>query len=129
MSGLPAAPTFSECVEALHSELLRARELVGSRWASPNATPSLSGRERYELGALLDALHNVPAYLTGLASGEPDLILGNVVEWALGDAAASHSRVGARMHDTTPVSRDPAARPSLAELDFDDGPFGPAHET
>jgi hypothetical protein len=118
---LPVAPTFNQCVEALRRELLRARTVVGCRWASPRRTPSLSGSERYELGLLLDALHDIPAYLSALASGEPELVLVNIVERALGDTA------------TTAVApagaTDPAAFARRAQHDVDEGPFGPVHET
>jgi hypothetical protein len=93
-------------------------------------TPALSGSERYELALLLDALQKLPAYLSGLASGEPDLVLANVVDWALGDAPAttrSRPRVRTRRATRTPTEALPLRR--LAD-DFEDGgPFGPAHDT
>jgi hypothetical protein len=118
---LPVAPTFDQCVAALRRELLRARAVVGSRWTSPRRTPSLSGSERYELGLLLDALHNIPAYLSALASGEPELVLVNIVERALGDDATTADR-------SAPATTR-ATRASRAEHDFDEGPFGPVHDT
>jgi hypothetical protein len=131
MTDLPLAPTFSECVEVLRRDLLRARTVVGCRWASPCATPSLSGSERYELGLLLDALHDIPAYLSALASGEPDLVLANIVERALGDGASSHSCLDEHAPATAPTLAWPDWRLYLADDDLDDdyGPFGPARDT
>jgi len=129
VTGFPAAPTSSECLEILRCELLRARSLVGCSWASPDATPHLSGSERYQLGLLLHALHILPDYLAALASGEPNLVLAKIVEWALGDVEDARAQLGTLARRTTGASTTRASLSSPAERDFEDGPFGPAHET
>jgi hypothetical protein len=124
---LPAAPTFRECLEILHRELVQARNVVGYEWGAPATTPSLSGPQRYELAVLLQTLSWLRVHLSALASGEPDVVLANIVDWALGDAAPSNSNACAPAAPTPATSQ--TLPPSVDHEFEDDGPFGPIHDT
>jgi hypothetical protein len=127
-----AAPTVDECIDALSLGIVRARFVVGWRWTLEDQPPplTLSSEERRDLGLLLDALHNLPDYIRRRPT-EP--IFASIARRALEQFAAVHYRmltaiVGRPDDPSPPQAAQAAATSRLVDNDFDDSPFGPAHE-
>jgi hypothetical protein len=126
MTSSSLTPALQEFIQALLAGILQARNVVGCRWASPETTPALPGAQRYELGLILEASYDLPAFLHGLAAADP--VVANILQGAYAAAALGSALVEEASGPPAPMKS--SAPPPSGDWDLaDDGPFGPAHET